>query len=163
MAITAADVKALREKTGAGMMECKKALTEANGDAAEAEKILKEKGLNVGNKIWDFREHPEEMPVQIDDSIRHIGQEWDGILFNTTSGKVIYRLCFLQRERDSSQIDTTFKEVKLYLKEKYSVYLTEDTDYNTTYSDEKTEVSLWKTSNTSLRLCYYATTLTEEE
>jgi len=45
MAITAADVKALREKTGAGMMECKKALTEANGDAVEAEKILKEKGL----------------------------------------------------------------------------------------------------------------------
>ncbi|MBP3773365.1 MAG: elongation factor Ts [Treponema sp.] len=45
MAITANDVKALREKTGAGMMECKKALTEANGDAAEAEKILKEKGL----------------------------------------------------------------------------------------------------------------------
>ena len=45
MAITASDVKALREKTGAGMMECKKALTEANGDAAEAEKILKEKGL----------------------------------------------------------------------------------------------------------------------
>lgn len=45
MAITAADVKALRDKTGAGMMECKKALTDANGDAAEAEKILKEKGL----------------------------------------------------------------------------------------------------------------------
>lgn len=45
MAITAADVKALREKTGAGMMECKKALTEANGNMAEAEKILKEKGL----------------------------------------------------------------------------------------------------------------------
>ncbi len=45
MEIKAADVKALREKTGAGMMECKKALTEANGNAAEAEKILKEKGL----------------------------------------------------------------------------------------------------------------------
>ena len=45
MAITAADVKALREKTGAGMMECKKALTECNGDMAEAEKYLKEKGL----------------------------------------------------------------------------------------------------------------------
>lgn len=43
--IKASDVKALREKTGAGMMECKKALAEANGDAAEAEKILKEKGL----------------------------------------------------------------------------------------------------------------------
>lgn len=45
MEIKAADVKALREKTGAGMLECKKALIEANGDANEAEKILKEKGL----------------------------------------------------------------------------------------------------------------------
>ena len=45
MAITAADVKALREKTGAGMMECKKALEECNGNLAEAEKSLKEKGL----------------------------------------------------------------------------------------------------------------------
>lgn len=45
MAITAADVKALREKTGAGMMECKKALEECNGDMAAAEKSLKEKGL----------------------------------------------------------------------------------------------------------------------
>ena len=45
MAITAADVKSLREQTGAGMMECKKALTECNGDIAEAVKLLKEKGL----------------------------------------------------------------------------------------------------------------------
>ena len=45
MAITAADVKALREKTNAPMMDCKKALTECNGDIAEAEKYLKEKGL----------------------------------------------------------------------------------------------------------------------
>ena len=45
MAVTAADVKALRDRTGAGMMECKKALTECNGDADAAEKLLKEKGL----------------------------------------------------------------------------------------------------------------------
>ena len=43
--ISAADVKRLREKTGAGMMECKNALVEANGDFAMAEKQLKEKGL----------------------------------------------------------------------------------------------------------------------
>ena len=43
--ITAALVKDLREKTGAGMMDCKKALVETNGDIAEAEKLLKEKGL----------------------------------------------------------------------------------------------------------------------
>ncbi len=45
MAITASDVKALRDKTGAGMRECKKTHTECNGNAAEAEKYLKEKGL----------------------------------------------------------------------------------------------------------------------
>ncbi len=45
MEIKASDVKALREKTGAGMVDCKKALTEANGDFARAEKILKELGL----------------------------------------------------------------------------------------------------------------------
>ena len=44
MAITAKDVKELREKTGVGMMECKKALTEAAGDMAKAIDILKEKG-----------------------------------------------------------------------------------------------------------------------
>lgn len=42
--ITAAMVKALREKTGAGMMDCKKALTEANGDTQEAETILAKRG-----------------------------------------------------------------------------------------------------------------------
>jgi elongation factor Ts len=43
--ISAGDVKALREKTGAGMMECKNALVEMDGDFAKAEKLLKEKGL----------------------------------------------------------------------------------------------------------------------
>jgi elongation factor Ts len=50
MAVSAQDVKALREKTGAGMMECKKALEEMNGDAAAAEKLLKEKGLAAVEK-----------------------------------------------------------------------------------------------------------------
>ncbi|MCL2764135.1 MAG: translation elongation factor Ts [Treponema sp.] len=43
--ISAADVKKLREKTGAGMKECKNALVATEGDFAKAEKILKEKGL----------------------------------------------------------------------------------------------------------------------
>ena len=46
MAITAADVKALREATGAGMMECKKALTECNGDMDAAIDYLREKGIS---------------------------------------------------------------------------------------------------------------------
>jgi elongation factor Ts len=53
MAVTAADVKALREKTGAGPMECKKALDESGGDAAKAEKLLKEKGLAAAAKRSD--------------------------------------------------------------------------------------------------------------
>jgi len=43
--ISASDVKKLRDKTGAGPMECKNALVSTNGDFAAAEKILKEKGL----------------------------------------------------------------------------------------------------------------------
>jgi elongation factor Ts len=43
--ITAALVKQLRDRTGAGMMECKSALVEANGDLAEAEIILRKRGI----------------------------------------------------------------------------------------------------------------------
>ena len=50
MAITAKMVADLRTKTGCGMMECKKALTEANGDFDEAVKVLREKGLAVAAK-----------------------------------------------------------------------------------------------------------------
>ncbi len=45
MDIKAQDIKTLREKTGAGMMDCKKALTEAGGDPVAAEKLIKEWGL----------------------------------------------------------------------------------------------------------------------
>jgi len=45
MTITAADVKKLRDATGAGMMECKAALTEANGDFDEATTVLRKRGL----------------------------------------------------------------------------------------------------------------------
>jgi elongation factor Ts len=53
MDIKASDVKALREKTGAGMMECKNALVECGGDFAKAEKLLKEKGLAAVEKRAD--------------------------------------------------------------------------------------------------------------
>jgi elongation factor Ts len=45
MSFSAQDVKALRERTGAGMMDCKKALTESNGNEEEAAKWLREKGI----------------------------------------------------------------------------------------------------------------------
>ncbi len=51
--ITAADVKALRDATGLGMMDCKKALTEANGNIPEAIETLKKKGLAKAEKKAD--------------------------------------------------------------------------------------------------------------
>ncbi len=48
--ITASAVKALREKTGAGMMECKAALMEANGDETKAIEILRKKGIATASK-----------------------------------------------------------------------------------------------------------------
>ena len=44
MEITAAQVKALRDETGAGMMDCKKALQDAGGDIDAARKLLRERG-----------------------------------------------------------------------------------------------------------------------
>ena len=50
MAFTAQDVKNLREQTGCGMMDCKKALTESNGDFEKAVEYLREKGLAAAQK-----------------------------------------------------------------------------------------------------------------
>lgn len=50
MGFTAKDVQALREKTGVGMMDCKKALTETDGDMEKAIDILREKGLAAAAK-----------------------------------------------------------------------------------------------------------------
>jgi elongation factor Ts len=48
--VSAQAVKELREKTGAGMMDCKKALAEAGGDFAKAEELLRKKGLSAAAK-----------------------------------------------------------------------------------------------------------------
>ncbi len=50
MEIKATDVKVLREKTGAGLMDCKKALIEAEGDFKKAERLLKEMGIAAAAK-----------------------------------------------------------------------------------------------------------------
>ena len=53
MAITAQLVKELREKTGAGMMDCKKALIETDGDMDKAIDFLREKGIAKAAKKGD--------------------------------------------------------------------------------------------------------------
>ncbi|MBN2778535.1 MAG: elongation factor Ts [Bacteroidales bacterium] len=51
--ISAADVAKLRKMTGAGMMDCKKALVEADGDFERAKELIREKGLAIANKRAD--------------------------------------------------------------------------------------------------------------
>jgi elongation factor Ts len=53
MAITAQDVNKLRQITGAGMMDCKKALSEANGDMEAAQDILRKQGQKIASKRAD--------------------------------------------------------------------------------------------------------------
>ena len=62
MAITAQDVNKLRLMTGAGMMDCKKALTEADGDFENAVDILRKKGQKVSASRAD-RETKEGLVV----------------------------------------------------------------------------------------------------
>ncbi|MBI4212560.1 MAG: elongation factor Ts [Deltaproteobacteria bacterium] len=50
MSFTAIDVKTLREKTGAGMMDCKRALSEASGDFTKAVELLRKQGLSIAAK-----------------------------------------------------------------------------------------------------------------
>lgn len=50
MGFTSADIKELREKSGAGMMDCKKALDESNGDVEKANEWLRKKGINTAQK-----------------------------------------------------------------------------------------------------------------
>ena len=62
MAITAKEVNELRKKTGAGMMDCKKALVEADGDMNEAVDLLRKQGQKIAAKRGD-REATEGLVI----------------------------------------------------------------------------------------------------
>lgn len=66
MDIKAQDVKALREKTGAGMLDCKNALVKTEGDFAAAEKLLKEQGLAAVEKRSDRATNEGKIFVKVD-------------------------------------------------------------------------------------------------
>ena len=62
MEIKAADVMKLRKMTGAGMMDCKKALIEAEGDFARAQDIIREKGDRKSTRLNSSHRHTSRMP-----------------------------------------------------------------------------------------------------
>lgn len=96
MAITAKDVKELRTITGAGMMDCKKALTEAEGDIDKAVEILRKKGQKLAAKradrettegqvfVWSNDDNSKSValafacetePVSVNDEFKALGQK----------------------------------------------------------------------------------------
>lgn len=86
MGIKAADVKKLRDKTGAGMLDCKNALAKADGDFDKAEKILKELGLAAAAKRSGRATNQGRVFTKISDNkavILEIGCETDFVARNT--------------------------------------------------------------------------------
>ena len=81
MAITAAEVKKLRDATGAGMMDVKKALTEADGDFDKAVDILRVSGAAKAAKRSD-REASNGLVAAAGTSLVHIGSETDFVAKN---------------------------------------------------------------------------------
>ncbi|MBE6478859.1 MAG: elongation factor Ts [Propionibacteriaceae bacterium] len=81
MAITAADVKKLRDATGAGMMDAKKALTEADGDFEKAVEILRVSGAAKAAKRAD-REAANGLVASSGNALIHLGSETDFVAKN---------------------------------------------------------------------------------
>lgn len=69
MSFTAQDVKALREATGAGMMDCKKALQETDGDMDAAKQLLREKGLAASAKRDDRDNDQGLVSIKVDGGV----------------------------------------------------------------------------------------------
>ena len=102
MSIKAADVKKLRDQTGAGMMDCKKALTEANGDFEKAIEVLRLKGQKLSAKRAD-REAKE-------------GCVLSKVSADGTKGVVIKLSCetdFVSKNEDFIALTDQFAEIAL--------------------------------------------------
>ena len=74
MAFTAQDVKALRDSTGAGMMDCKRALEETDGDIEAAKQHLREKGLAASAKRDDRENNQGVVALKVDGAVGAIVQ-----------------------------------------------------------------------------------------
>ena len=117
MAISAADVKKLRDITGAGMMDCKKALTEANGDFAQAEKILKEMGLAAVAKRQDRATENGRVFVKATDKkavILSLSCETDFVAKNADFAKLGDDLCTVILEKGYTEINEELNGMVAY-------------------------------------------------
>lgn len=143
MEITAKMVKDLRDSTGAGMMDCKKALTDANGDVKEAEKILKKMGLAAVAKRADRATENGKVTIKSDNSgavIVTVSCETDFVARNEAFAAMCDKVADIALKNKSSEVtDDIKKEVDALIstiKENMSV---KSITYIPLKSDEKIE------------------------
>lgn len=124
MEIKASDIKSLREKTGAGMMDCKKALVEAEGDFAAAEKLLREWGMagvekRAGRATNEGRIFLAETPSSL--SLVEIACETDFVAKNAdfiaAGGKIAQRALSAKAAEANAELDAMVKEIASVIKE----------------------------------------------
>ena len=99
MAFTAKDVQTLRERTGVGMMDCKKALTESGGEMEKAMELLREKGLAAAQKkagriasegvVLAIAEGKTGVVVEVNSETDFVGKNADFVAFVEAIAKTV--------------------------------------------------------------------------
>lgn len=110
MAFTAKDVQTLRQMTGCGMMDCKKALTESNGDMDKAVEYLREKGLSAAAKKAD-RVAAEGVVYAVADAAKKVGaiievnSETDFVAKNADFNAFVAQCAQIIMEQNPADVD----------------------------------------------------------
>ena len=107
---TAKDVKELRERTGCGMMDCKKALTESNGDMEKAIEFLREKGLAAATKKAGRIAAEGIVTTYVNDaatvgSIIEVNSETDFVAKNADFQSFVAQLAKIVAEENPADLD----------------------------------------------------------
>ena len=115
--ITAADVNKLRKSTGAGIMDCKKALVEANGDTEVAIEILRKKGQKVAAKRADRESSEGATIAKVNDentigAIISLNCETDFVAKNEDFTNFVKELSDLNNEKNSNLDDLKSSKMK---------------------------------------------------
>ena len=115
MAVTAADVKKLREMTGAGMMDCKKALTETDGDMDKAVEWLRENGLAKAAKKADRIAAEGMVAVDVSEdgktaSIVEVNSETDFVAKNEKFQSYVAEVAAQAKTTSAADIDAFMAE-----------------------------------------------------
>ena len=106
MNFTAKDVQALREKTGVGMMDCKKALQESDGDMDKAIDFLREKGLAAATKkasriaaegaVLAYNDEEKKVGVVVE-----VNSETDFVAYDTRHSNRVHNIRFARTAFDT--------------------------------------------------------------